>query len=170
MRHYGAQSMVTPLRAGLVRRPDEALGVNDRVAWHYAGRPDLAVAQKEHDALAALRREGGAEAIYHDEPQPGHADAIFTFDPAIVTDHGAIILSMGKSQRRGEEAAMARRFEELGVPLLYTLHDEARAEGGDLLWMDHDTLAVGLGFRTNAEGVGELRGAFSRIWKHPSSL
>ena len=163
MRHYGAQSMVAPLRAVLVKRPDEAFAVDDPVAWHYAGRPDLAVAQQEHDALVALLRQGGAEVIYHDESQPGHADAIFTFDPAIVTDHGAIILSMGKSQRRGEEAAMARRLEELGVPLLYTLHDEARAEGGDLLWMDHDTLAVGLGFRTNAEGLRQLREALTGI-------
>jgi dimethylargininase len=163
MRHYGAQSMVAPLRTVLVKRPDEAFAVNDPVAWHYAGRPDLAVAQQEHDALVALLRQGGAEVIYHDESQPGHADAIFTFDPAIVTDHGAIILSMGKSQRRGEEAAMARRLEELGVPLLYTLHDEARAEGGDLLWMDHNTLAVGLGFRTNAEGLRQLREALTGI-------
>jgi len=163
MRHYGAQSMFAPLRAVLVKRPDEAFAVDDPVAWHYAGRPDLVVAQQEHDALVALLRQGGAEVIYHDESQPGHADAIFTFDPAIVTDHGAIILSMGKSQRRGEEAAMARRLEELEVPLLYTLHDEARAEGGDLLWMDHDTLAVGLGFRTNAEGLRQLREALTGI-------
>lgn len=163
MRHYGAQSMVAPLRSVLVKRPDEAFAVNDPVAWHYAGRPDLTIAQQEHDALVALLRQGGAEVIYHDEPQPGHADAIFTFDPAIVTDHGAIILCMGKSQRRGEEPAMARRLEELGVPLLYTLHDEARAEGGDLLWIDHDTLAVGLGFRTNAEGLRQLREALTGI-------
>ena len=48
---------------------------------------------------------------------------------------------------------MARRFESMGVPIHYTLHGEARAEGGDLLWLDHDMLAVGLGFRTNAEGL-----------------
>src|SRR5205807_3036267 len=101
--------------------------------------------------------------VYHLEPQPDHADAIFTFDPALVTDHGAIILSMGKPLRQGEEAAMARRFEQLGVPILYTLHGDARAEGGDLLWVDHDTLAVGLGFRTNAEGMRQLREALSGI-------
>lgn len=162
-RHYGGQSMVTPLRTVLVKRPDEAFAVSDPVAWHYTGRPDLAIAQQEHDKLVALLREGGAEVLYHDAPQPEHADAIFAFDPAIVTDHGAIILNMGKPQRRGEEAAMARRFEEIGVPLLYTLHDEARAEGGDLLWVDHDTLAVGLGFRTNAEGLHQLREALTPI-------
>jgi dimethylargininase len=162
-RLYGSQSMVAPLRIVLVRRPDETFAVNDPVAWHYTARPDLTVAQQEHDGLVALLCQGGAEVVYHDEPQPDHADAIFAFDPALVTDHGAIILSMGKSQRRGEEAAMARRFEQLGVPILYTLQGDARAEGGDLLWIDHDTLAVGLGFRTNAEGLRQLREVLSGI-------
>jgi dimethylargininase len=162
-RLYGSQSMVAPLRTVLVRRPDETFAVNDPVAWHYTDRPNLKIAQQEHDGLVALLRQGGAEVIYHDEPQPDHADAIFAFDPAIVTDHGAIILSMGKSQRRGEEAAMAHRFEQLGIPLLYTLQGDARAEGGDLLWVDHDTLAVGLGFRTNAEGLRQIRDVLSGI-------
>ena len=47
--------------------------------------------------------------------------------------------------------------------MLYTLHGEARAEGGDLVWVDHDTLAVGLGFRTNAEGLLQLREALTAI-------
>ncbi len=162
-RHYGSQSMVAPLRTVLVKRPEKAFAVSDPVAWHYTARPELAIAQQEHDALVALLRQEGAEVVYHDEPQPDHADAIFAFDPAIVTDQGAVILSMGKPQRRGEEAAMARRFEQLGVPVLYTLHGEARAEGGDLLWVDHDTLAIGLGFRTNVEGVRQLREALSGI-------
>ena len=162
-RKYGSQSMVAPLRTVLVKCPEEAFAVSDLVAWHYTARPQLAIAQQEHDALVALLRQGGAEVVYHDEPQPEHADAIFAFDPALVTDQGAIILSMGKPQRRGEESAMARRFEQLGVPILYTLHGEARAEGGDLLWMDHDTLAIGLGFRTNIEGARQLRDALSGI-------
>jgi dimethylargininase len=162
-RHYGSQSMAAPLRKVLVRRPDETFAVNDPVAWHYTGRPDLAIAQQEHDGLVNLLHENGAEVVYHDEPQLDHADAIFAFDPALVTDHGAIILSMGKSQRRGEEAALGRRFEQLDIPILYTLHGDARAEGGDLLWVDHDTLAVGLGFRTNADGMRQLREVLSGI-------
>src|SRR5438105_1344191 len=116
--------MVAPLRSVMVKRPDEAFSVDDPVAWHYTDRPDLIIAQQEHDALVALLRQAGVEVIFHDEPQHGRADAIFVFDPAIVTDHGAIILSMGKPQRRGEEAAIARRFAALDVPVLYTLHGE----------------------------------------------
>ncbi len=155
--------MIAPLRSVLVKRPDNAFAIDDPAAWHYADRPDLAVAQQEHDALVALLRAAGAEVITHDEPQPEHADAIYVFDPALVTDHGAIILSMGKPQRRGEEAVMARRLEALGIPVLYTLQGEALAEGGDLLWLDHETLAVGLGFRTNAEGLHQLREVLAGI-------
>ncbi len=156
---YGCQDMVSPLRTVLVKRPDTAFAVADPAAWHYTGRPNLEIAQQEHDGLIALLRQGGAEVIYHDEYLPEHADAIFAFDPSLVTDAGAIILSMGKEKRRGEEAAMARCYEKMGVPVLYTLHGDARAEGGDLLWVDHDTLAVGLGFRTNVEGLRQLREA-----------
>ena len=162
-RPYGCQDMVSPLRTVLVKRPDQAFGAADPQVWHYTSRPDLAVAQQEHDALAELLRKGGAEVVYHDEYLPDHADAIYAFDPSLVTDSGAIILSMGKDKRRGEEAAMARTYEKMDIPILYTLHGEARAEGGDLLWVDHDTLAVGLGFRTNAEGLRQLREALAGI-------
>jgi dimethylargininase len=162
-RRYGCQDMVSPLRTVLVKRPDAAFGSADAQAWHYAGRPNLSIAQQEHDALTDTLRKSGAEVIYHDEYQPDHADAIFAFDPSLVTDAGAIILSMGKEKRRGEEAALARTYEKLGIPILATLRGEARAEGGDLLWVDHDTLAVGLGFRTNAGGLRQLHEALAGI-------
>ncbi len=162
-RSYGCQSMVDPLRRVLVKRPDQAFAVEDPAAWHYTGRPDLEIAQQEHDALVHILHQAGAEVLYHDEVQPHHADAIFVHDPAIVTDEGAVILRMGKDLRRGEEAALARRLQELGVPVLYELHGEALAEGGDLLWLDHDTLAVGQGFRTNTEGLRQLRNALEPL-------
>ncbi|MFL5803652.1 MAG: dimethylarginine dimethylaminohydrolase family protein [Roseiflexaceae bacterium] len=160
---FGGQSMVGPLRRVLVRRPDAAFAVGDPELWHYTGRPDLAQAQQEHDELVAILLRAGAEVIYHDEPQEGRADAIFVFDPALITDAGAVILRMGKALRRGEEAAMARRLDALGIPILSTLHGEALAEGGDLLWLSHDTLAVGLGFRTNAEGLRQLGAALGDL-------
>lgn len=154
---YGCQSMVAPLRRVLVRRPDEAFGDADPARWHYTARPDLEEARREHDALTDLLRAAGAEVIEHPEPQPERADAIYVFDPALITDRGAILLRMGKALRRGEEEALGRRFQEIGIPLLPALQGEATAEGGDLLWLDSRTLAAGLGFRTNAEGLRQLR-------------
>jgi dimethylargininase len=160
---YGAQSMVEPLRRVLVKRPDEAFGSADPARWHYTARPDLDEARREHDALVEILRGAGAEVIDHPEPQPERADSLFVFDPVIVTERGAVILRMGKELRRGEEAALARRLQEIGVPILGALEGEALAEGGDLLWLDPQTLAVGQGFRTNAEGLRQLREILSGI-------
>ena len=159
MTTFGSQSMVEPLKRVLVRRPDEAFGNADPQTWHYVSQPDLAKAQAEHDAFVAILRESGCEVMYHEATLPEHADSIFTHDPVIVTDEGSIILRMGKDLRRGEEAAIGQTLEELGVPTLATLEGEAMAEGGDLLWLDHDTLAVGRGYRTNAEGLRQLTAA-----------
>lgn len=163
MKTYGAQSMIAPLKRVLVRRPDAAFGNADPAAWHYAAPINLDIAQHEHDALSDLLRRAGVEVIYHEVAMPQHADAIFVFDPALVTDAGAILLSMGKTLRRGEEAAIGQTFERLGIPILAALHGEARAEAGDMLWVDEGTLAVGLGFRTNVEAVRQLRAILEPI-------
>jgi len=163
MTTYGSQSMIAPLRSVLVKRPGPAFAAADPACWHYTAAPDLDLARQEHDALVEHLRQAGVEVLTHDQPQPGRADAIYVFDPVIVTDRGTIVLSMGKDLRRGEEAPLARRLEELGVPVYYTLRGDAWAEGGDLLWLDHDTLAVGLGFRTNAEGLRQLREAMAGL-------
>jgi N-dimethylarginine dimethylaminohydrolase len=143
----------------LVRRPDEAFGNADPARWHYVSQPRLEEAQKEHDDLVATLREAGCEVLYHDAPLPELADSIFTHDPVIITDEGSIILRMGKEQRRGEEAVIGAALEELGVPTLATLEGEATAEGGDLMWLDDETLAVGRGYRTNTEGLRQLTAA-----------
>jgi N-dimethylarginine dimethylaminohydrolase len=148
--------MVDRLRIVLVRSPDESFAVSDPEAWGYAGRPDLEKAREEHAAFVALLKRAGVDVRYHEVPEAGRADSIFVHDPAAVTDRGAILLRMGKELRRGEEAALGTTFEHLGVPIQGTLRGDATAEGGDLLWLDHDWLAIGQGFRTNAEGVRQL--------------
>ena len=153
---FGGQNVVDPIRRVLVRRPDDAFAVEDPDRWHYTSRPDLPTAQAEHDALVEVLRQTGAEILYHEGAQPDRADAIYVFDPVLITDEGAVILRMGKDLRRGEESAMAAKLQELGVPTRFTLQGEAIAEGGDLLWLDEQTLYAGIGFRTNSEGVRQL--------------
>jgi dimethylargininase len=158
-RRFGAQSMVAPLRQVMVRPPDAAFGTADPVTWHYTARPDLTRATREHQALVQVLTEAGAEVIIHDEPLSGHADAIYVHDPVLVTERGAILMRMGKPLRRGEEEAIGRSLERAGVPILARLTGDALGEGGDCLWLDESTLAVGLGYRTNGAGVAQLRQA-----------
>ena len=58
---------------------------------------------------------------------------------------------------------MAARFAELDIPVLATLAGDARAEGGDMFWLDQQTLAIGIGFRTNAEGARQIAEALTPL-------
>src|SRR5438093_10360781 len=159
----GSHGMSDSLRRVLVRRADASSGRADPKRWRYQAKPDLAAAQKEHDGLVDLLKQSGIEVRYHEAPQPGRADSIFVHDPAIITDRGALLLRMGKELRRGEEASMAQALRAVGVPVLASLQGDATAEGGDLLWVNHDVLAVGQGFRTNADGLRRIREAMKPI-------
>ena len=79
-------------------------------------------------------------------------DSIYTYDPALVCDGGAILLRSGKPIRQPEAPAMGEWFEANGIPVLARLEAPALADGGDLLWLDSRTLVVGRGFRTNEAG------------------
>jgi N-dimethylarginine dimethylaminohydrolase len=73
-----------------------------------------------------------------------------------ITDSGAVIFQTGKIARRGEGPAFADAFKRWGVPILGVVDGPATAEAGDMVWLDHHTLLVGRGFRTNAAGIETL--------------
>jgi dimethylargininase len=156
-KNYGVNSMVAPLKRVVVKRPDEQFAVSDFEKWHYTSAPNLEQAQRDHDVFTNILKQHGTDVIYHDEELSGLADAIFVYDPVFVTPFGSIILQVGKPLRAGEEEPLAKKLESIGVPILGKLTGAARAEGGDMFWLDETTLAIGLGFRTNAEGVAQIK-------------
>jgi len=42
------------------------------------------------------------------------------------------------------------------IPILGSITGDGRIEGGDLIWLDKKTIAVGRGYRTNDEGIRQL--------------
>ena len=70
---------------------------------------------------------------------------------------------MGKAARRAEPESIGEALRSLEIPILHRLQGHARAEGGDLLWLDPRTLAVGVGFRTNRDGLRSLAGALAPL-------
>jgi N-dimethylarginine dimethylaminohydrolase len=77
-------------------------------------------------------------------------------DPVLLTGAGAIPLRMRKPIRSTEPDLMAAELERLGVPVLGRLPDGAWADGGDRFWLDDRTMAIGLGYRTNAAGAAAV--------------
>lgn len=159
---WGSQHMVAPLERVIVKRPQEAFVNAGRIAeqWRdlaYTEAPDLEGACAQHEKFVSILEAAGAEVLRLPEDERTGLDSIYTHDPGIVTDHGAVILNTGKPQRRGEGAALASALERWNVPILGSVEAPAVAEGGDTLWLDRRTLLVGRGFRTNAAAVASLR-------------
>ena len=153
---FGCQSMTGELRRVLVRAPR----AEDLDGWQMCGwraEPDPAGIAAEHEAFCELLAGAGAEVVLAESPADGNPDAIYTYDPALVADTGALLLNPGKECRRSEVPAMAEDFERVGVPVAGRLEDPELAEGGDLCWLDEGTLLAGCGYRTNDAGISRLR-------------
>jgi N-dimethylarginine dimethylaminohydrolase len=155
------QTMTAPLRRVFVRAPG-----TDLSRWHEYGwraEPDAARIAEEHEGLRMALEEAGAEVVVGEPPADGNVDAIYVFDPALVTDAGAILLRPGKESRRQEVAAMRADLETHTIPIAAELTAPAVAEGGDTLWLDENTLLVGLGYRTNATGAAQIAVALPTV-------
>ena len=136
----------------LVNRPGERYGAAHETAGAFYAEPiDLTRAQAQHDALVTVLEDAGAQ-VERLGREVG-PDSIYTYDPALVCDGGAILLRSGKEIRRPEAPAMGEWFEANGIPVLARLEEPALADGGDLLWLDSHTLVIGRGFRTNDAGA-----------------
>jgi N-dimethylarginine dimethylaminohydrolase len=146
----------SPLRAVYVRSPEpDALRRWREYGWRSA--PDPARAAAEHESFRAQLMDAGAEVIVGATAAPHDPDAIYPYDPVLMTPDGAILLRPGKEGRRGEPAIAAVDLETAGVPVVGALGEPAFAEGGDLCWLDRETLLAGVGYRTTTAGVDGLR-------------
>jgi len=153
--------MTGALKRVLVRPPlPEDVGRWREYGWRTA--PNHEAAAAEHEAFRGLLEEAGAEVIvsHHD---PGNPDAIYVYDPVLVGKDGAVLLRPGKEGRRGEPAAIAKPLAAAGVPIAAELDAPSLAEGGDTVWLDDQTLLVGIGYRTNDEAVPALQSAFPGV-------
>jgi dimethylargininase len=146
---YGCESMTGDLRRVLVRAPSD---LRDWEACGWRAEPDPAAIAREHDALCAILERAGAEVVLAESPSE-NADAVYVFDPALVTELGAILLNPGKELRRAEPASLAQDFERVGVPVAGRIGGDEWAEGGDLIHLDERTLLAGRGYRTNSDGI-----------------
>jgi N-dimethylarginine dimethylaminohydrolase len=156
MNGYGSQAMSTPLIRVLMRRPGDSLRSASASDWHYGPTFDAEKAIVQHARFAELVADGGAEIIWIEDTGDGLADSMFTHDPSLMTDRGAVILRMGKPLRQNEPQMHADAYRTAGIPILGTIVAPGTVEGGDCVWVDGKTLAVGRGVRTNQAGIEQL--------------
>ena len=177
-RTFGAQSMTAPLREVLVKRPGPAFGAAfDDPAHGFLHACNLEIARAEHDRFVDVLASLGPT-VHELDTETDSPDLIYTFDPLLVSDRGAIPLRPGKPNRMGEPAVIEAWTEEHGIPIAGRIEEPGTVEGGDTFWLRPDLLCIGRSLRTNDAGARQLAdivGGDVRIfdvpyWRGPAQL
>ena len=158
-----AHSEYLPLHSVFLRPASEAFRDRAKVVaqWqdlNYLSEPDMDRALRQYKTFETLIRENAAE-VY---PMPGRddlsLDALYCRDASIATDFGMLLCRMGKAARHLEPDSHRELYESMGIPILGAIEPPGTLEGGDVAWLDTQTLAVGHSYRTNPSGIEQLKG------------
>jgi N-dimethylarginine dimethylaminohydrolase len=159
---YGCQSMVDRIESVIIKHPRDAFISAENLENHwqefnYAGCPDYKKALMEFKHFEGLLKKYIPKIFYLPRHEKCGLDSIYTHDPLKITRQGAILMNMGKMLRAGEPEVLQEWLSEIGVPVLGRIKAPGRMEGGDVVWLDQKTLAIGRGYRTNAKGIRQLK-------------
>ena len=134
----------------IVRTPGPHAG--DGLTTSLLGKPDHATLLRQHAAYLQTLRDLGL-AITHLDPLPGHPDAYFVEDTALLFPELAIVTRPGAPQRRGEAEAMSATLATFRT--LIRLAHPATLDGGDVLLVGKKVF-VGLSERTNSSSAEQV--------------
>jgi len=156
MNEYGRITRVVLKHARDAFGDESAIDAQWR-ALNFGGRPDLRRALEEYDAFTRIIEASGAAIDWLPPDSRTTLDSIYVRDAALMTARGAVLGAMGKQQRAGEPDAQGDAFAAAGVPIHGRITSPGTVEGGDLIWLDDDTVVVGRGYRTNDAGIEQLK-------------
>jgi len=154
--------MVDPIIRVLIKHPKDAYQNQTKVneqspQLHYFGIPDYEKALSDYEKLVGFLESSGVEIHFLPADDTTSLDSVYTHDPCVVSNGGVILCTMGKDARVPESKAMEAYFESISVPILGSIESPGTLEGGDVVWIDERTVAIGEGYRSNAEGIRQFR-------------
>ncbi|MBT8273212.1 MAG: hypothetical protein KJO77_05360 [Bacteroidia bacterium] len=124
---------------------------------NYLSRPDYDSALEEYQEFENCLKNADVGLLFFPHNTNVGIDSIYCRDASIATDFGMIICNMGKAGRRNEPEAHTQVFEDNEIPILGKIKSPGTLEGGDVAWLDTKTLAVGHSYRTNQDGIDQLK-------------
>ncbi len=159
--NFTAHSETGKLQSLYIKNVEQAFISEAHIEQHwqelnFLSKPDLNNALAEYKSFEAILKDQGTQLLYLPQDATVNMDSIYCRDAAIATNKGMIICNMGKAARMHEPAAERAAFEANGIPVLGTITAPGTVEGGDVAWLDENTLAVGHTYRTNEEGIRQL--------------
>jgi N-dimethylarginine dimethylaminohydrolase len=160
----GISSEWARLKAVLLHRPGAELeNIDDPDAVQMLASLDVARAQTQHDGMAEAYRRAGVQVHYVQPAGNARPNQMFVADLMFATPEGVILARPASTVRAGEERQVARRLADMGVPIVRSLRGTATFEGADALWLDAQTVVLGVGLRTNPEGAAQVAAALREM-------
>jgi len=158
----GCQTEYGKIERLLLKHPKDAYTNQDSIddQWkglNYSAASDYKEAVIEYDNFVTLLKGFVPYIEYLPQNDKVGLDSVYVHDPVLITKEGAILCNMGKAERKGEPGAIEEYFKAIDLPVLGAITGGGRLEGGDVVWLDDRTIAVGEGYRTNAEGIRQLK-------------
>jgi dimethylargininase len=142
----------------LVRVPSPRLA--EGIVTHVERTPvDVIRARRQHDAYVQALAEVGWRPV-RVPAADDCPDSVFVEDTVVVRDGRAVLTRPGAPERRPELAAVEATVRELGLDVA-RIEAPGTLDGGDVLQTDHGVY-VGLGGRTNADGIAQLAALLGR--------
>ena len=159
MNNYGAQDMVSSLKKVLMKKPQNYMSKVNLKKWNYESPLSQKMIEENYNEFYQIIKNSVAEIVDLNIENENEelCDSIFTHDPSLVINEGAIILNMGKNLRKKETEEHEKLYNSIDIPIIGKIIDEGTVEGGDCLWIKNNTLLVGESFRTNRSGINQLK-------------
>ena len=154
---FGVSSMTSTLKTVGMLKPMEALRTADPARWYYGQFFDPTKIDSNYLSFTKLLTELDVEILWMTPKNNKIADSVFTYDASFMTQNGAILLSPGKPLRKGEEKIHEDFYMSYKIPIIGKTSGLAVAEGGEMFWIDKETLVIGKGFRTNQMGIEQIK-------------
>ena len=120
-------------------------------------KPNFEESLKEYHAFQLFFTNKNIETCFFPADQKTSIDSIYCRDASIATDFGMIVCNMGKNGRIQEPKAQLETYRQNTVKILGEITFPGTLEGGDVAWLDQKTLAVGHTYRTNDQGIRQLK-------------
>jgi N-dimethylarginine dimethylaminohydrolase len=124
---------------------------------NYLSQPNFDKALVEYEVFEKCFIDKNIETHHFPFDNSVTIDSIYCRDASIATDFGMILCNMGKGGRINEPKSQKQIFIKNNIPILGEIKSQGTLEGGDVAWLDEKTLAVGHTYRTNEEGIAQLK-------------
>lgn len=152
---YGALKSIA-LRTASSAFVDQIKAKDEWQDLRFHAEPDVREAILEYEAFKGHIEATGAQCIFLPPQDALTLDALYVRDAIIMSPGGLILCHMGRQSRRGEPAINSDTLEKHGHTINGTIEAPGTLEGGDFIWINDQAAAVGLGPRTNEEGIRQL--------------